>query len=339
MISDAPMGNMLDIPVGGSASVDVGLQDVASDSPSVSWAVTTDTVGTGTLTILDAEGNEVVLDSMMMASGPTSLTLQVTGGSLTVTVKANVDGQDTEPVVFTFTQEAPPPSIVGSGDALMEGNMVDIPAGESASVNVSLQDVASDSPSVSWAVATDTVGTGTLTILDAEGNEVVLDSMMMASGPTSLTLQVTGGDLTVTVKANVDGQDTEPVVFTFTQLVAPPVPTVVGSGDALMEGNMVDIPAGESASVNVSLQNVASDSPSVSWTVATDTVGTGTLTILDAEGNEVVLDSMMMASGPTSLTLQVTGGTLRRLWPTWTARILRGVYVHPACRPHGDRGW
>ena len=85
--------------------------------------------------------------------------------------------------------------------------------------------------------------------------------MMMASGPTSLTLQVTGGDLTVTVKANVDGQDTEPVVFTFTQLVAPPVPTVVGSGDALMEGNMLDIPAGGSASVNVSLQNVASDSP------------------------------------------------------------------------------
>ena len=66
------------------------------------------------------------------------------------------------------------------------------------------------------------------------------------------------------------------MVFTFTQLVAPTV-TVVGSGDALMEENMVDIPAGESASVNVSLQNVASDSPSVSWTVATDTVGTGTL--------------------------------------------------------------
>ena len=303
-------GNMVDIPAGGSASVNVSLQDVASDSPSVSWAVTTDTVGTGTLTILDAEGNEVVLDSMMMASGPTSLTLQVTGGSLTVTVKANVDGQDSEPVTFTFTQEAPPPSIVGSGDMLMEGNMVDIPAGESASVNVSLQDVASDSPSVSWAVTTDTVGTGTLTILDAEGNEVALDSMMMASGPTSLTLQVTGGDLTVTVKANVDGQDTEPVVFTFTQLVAPTVPTVVGSGDALMEENMVDIPAGESASVNVSLQNVASDSPSVSWTVATDTVGTGMLTILDAEGNEVALDSMMMASGPTSLTLQVTGGDL-----------------------------
>jgi hypothetical protein len=256
-------GNMLQIPGdGGIVSVDVGLQNVASDSPSVSWAVTTDTVGTGTLTILDAEGNEVVLDSMMMASGPTSLTLQVTGGSLTVTVKANVDGQDTEPVTFTFTQEAPPPSIVGSGDMLMEGNMVDIPAGESASVNVSLQDVASDSPSVSWAVTTDTVGTGTLTILDAEGNEVVLDSMMMASGPTSLTLQVTGGSLTVTVKANVDGQDTEPVTFTFTQ-EAPP-PSIVGSGDMLMEGNMVDIPAGESASVNVSLQDVASDSPSVS---------------------------------------------------------------------------
>jgi hypothetical protein len=302
-------GNMLQIPGdGGIVSVDVGLQNVASDSPSVSWAVTTDTVGTGTLTILDAEGNEVVLDSMMMASGPTSLTLQVTGGSLTVTVKANVDGQDTEPVTFTFTQEAPPPSIVGSGDMLMEGNMVDIPAGESASVNVSLQDVASDSPSVSWAVTTDTVGTGTLTILDAEGNEVVLDSMMMASGPTSLTLQVTGGSLTVTVKANVDGQDTEPVTFTFTQ-EAPP-PSIVGSGDMLMEGNMVDIPAGESASVNVSLQDVASDSPSVSWAVTTDTVGTGTLTILDAEGNEVVLDSMMMASGPTSLTLQVTGGDL-----------------------------
>ena len=63
-----------------------------------------------------------------------------------------------------------------------------------------------------------------LTILDAEGNEVALDSMMMASGPTSLTLQVTGGDLTVTVKANVDGQDTEPVVFTFTPACRPPGP-------------------------------------------------------------------------------------------------------------------
>ena len=202
---------------------------------------------------------------MMMASGPTSVTLEVSGGSLSVTVKANVDGQDTEPAVITFTQLQPPPSVVVSGDMLMEGNMVDIPADGSASVDVGLQDVASDSPSVSWSVATE--GEGTLTILDAEGNEVVLDSMMMASGPTSVTLEVSGGSLSVTVKANVDGQDTEPAVITFTQLQPPP--SIVGSGDMLMEGNMVDIPAGESASVNVSLQDVASDSPSVSWAVTT----------------------------------------------------------------------
>ena len=211
-------GNMVDIPAGGSASVDVGLQNVASDSPSVSWTVATDTVGTGMLTILDAEGNEVALDSMMMASGPTSLTLQVTGGDLTVTVKANVDGQDTEPVVFTFTQLQPEgPSVVGSGDMLMEGNMLQIPGdGGIVSVDVGLQNVASDSPKVSWTVATE--GGGTLTILDAEGNEVDLDSMMMVSGPTSLTLKVTGANLQVTVRANVDGSDTESVTFTFTQL-------------------------------------------------------------------------------------------------------------------------
>ena len=305
-------GNMVDIPAGGSVSVDVGLQNVASDTPSVSWTVATDTVGTGMLTILDAEGNMLDLDEQMMLSGPTSLTLKVTGGDLTVTVKANVDGRDAEPAVFTFTQLVPPPvpTVVGSGDMLMEGNMVDIPAGGSVSVDVGLQNVASDTPSVSWTVATDTVGTGMLTILDAEGNMLDLDEQMMLSGPTSLTLKVTGGDLTVTVKANVDGRDAEPAVFTFTQLVAPSVPTVVGSGDMLMEGNMVDIPAGGSVSVDVGLQNVASDTPSVSWTVATDTVGTGMLTILDAEGNMLDLDEQMMLSGPTSLTLKVTGGDL-----------------------------
>jgi hypothetical protein len=41
---------------------------------------------------------------------------------------------------------------------------------------------------------------------------------MMVSGPTSLTLKVTGGNLQVTVRANVDGTDTESVTFTFTQL-------------------------------------------------------------------------------------------------------------------------
>ena len=108
--------------------------------------------------------------------------------------------------------------MVGSGDMLMEGNMLQIPGdGGIVSVDVGLQNVASDSPKVSWTVATE--GGGTLTIVDAEGNDGrVLDDQMMASGPTSLTLKVTGGNLQVTVRANVDGTDTESVTFTFTQL-------------------------------------------------------------------------------------------------------------------------
>ena len=303
---DMLMDGNVDIPYGESASVNVSLEGVVSDSPSVSWSVETDTVGTGTLTILDADGNEVMLDSMMMASGPTSLKLQVTGGSLTVTVKANVDGRNTEPesLTFTFTQLGPPPSIVGMvGD--MMGNMVDIPAGESASIDVSLKDVASDSPSVSWSVTTDTVGTGTLTILDADGNEVMLDSMMMASGPTSLTLQVTGGSLMVTVKANVDGEYTEAATFTFNQL-EPAGPAIVV--DPKMDGNMFQIPADGNVQVTLSLENLP-DTASISWAI-TGREGDGSFVVLDTDGNMLEPDDMMMVSAD-SIVLKVSGGTLQ----------------------------
>jgi hypothetical protein len=101
-------------------------------------------------------------------------------------------------------------------------------------------------------------------------------------------LKVTGGDLKVTVKANVDGRDAVPAVFTFTQL--PPIesPIVVGSGDALMEGNMLDVPPGDTVAVNVSLQNMMGEDPGVSWTISTE--GDGTLLIVDMEGNMLDLD-------------------------------------------------
>ena len=99
-------GNMLQIPAdGGSVSVKVELKDVESDTPSVSWTVTTQ--GSGTLTVLDADGNMLELDAQMMVAGPTSLELKVTGGSLQVTVKATVNDEDTLPVTFTFTQLNP----------------------------------------------------------------------------------------------------------------------------------------------------------------------------------------------------------------------------------------
>ncbi len=129
---------------------------------------------------------------------------------------AEDDTLDVSEAIVTFAIPTGP-SVVGMGDMLMGGNMLQIPAdGGSVSVKVELKDVESDTPSVSWTVTTQ--GSGTLTVLDADGNMLELDAQMMVAGPTSLELKVTGGSLQVTVKATVNDEDTLPVTFTFTQL-------------------------------------------------------------------------------------------------------------------------
>ena len=146
----------------------------------------------------------------------------------------SLDSLDTSGAIVTVAAPAGP-SVMGMGDALMPGNMLQIPAdGGSVEVGVGLENAElTDTSAVSWTVTTE--GDGTLTILDAEGNMLDLDDMMMVSGPTSLKLKVTGGTLQVTVKANVDGTDTEAVTFTFTQLN----PAELASFDGAMQDNQV----------------------------------------------------------------------------------------------------
>jgi hypothetical protein len=124
------------------------------------------------------------------------------------------DSLDVSEAIVTFVTPTGP-SIMGMGDMLMEGNMIQIPAmGGSADVTVSLDNV-EEGASISWTVTT--AGSGTLSVLDTEGMMLELDDQMMVSAD-KIVLKVTGGDLQVTVKANVDGVDTAPVTFTFTQL-------------------------------------------------------------------------------------------------------------------------
>jgi hypothetical protein len=300
-------GNMLQIPASDAVELDVGLKNVEAEEPSIRWTITS--VGTGTLVVLDMEGNVLEPDENMMVSGPASLKLKVSGGDLEVTVKANVNGEETEPVSFTFTQIVLP-AVVGSGDALMEGNMVEMGRGDSVSVNIGLENVAEGDSVASWTISTE--GDGTLVIMDADGNTLDLDEQMMLSeGPTSLTLLVTGGDLTVTVKASVGGLEstggdltvTKPAVFTFDEVSTI---VVVGMGPDLLEGNMLQVPAdGSGAGVAVTLQNVESEEPVVMWTVTY--TGSKPL-IFDQELNMLELDEHMMLSGPTVILLQVLTG-------------------------------
>ena len=115
-----------------------------------------------------------------------------------------------------ITVEAPKgPTIMGMGDDLMAGNMVQIPAmGGSASVTVGL-DNAPDDATIAYTVTT--AGDGSLSVLDADGMMLELDEHMMVSVD-KIVLKVTGGSLQVTVKATVNGEDTAPATFTFTQL-------------------------------------------------------------------------------------------------------------------------
>ena len=114
------------------------------------------------------------------------------------------------------TVEAPKgPTLMGMGDDLMAGNMVQIPAmGGSASVTVALDNLPEDA-SISYTVTTQ--GDGTLSVLDADGMMLEPDDHMMVAAD-KIVLKVTGGSLQVTVKATVNGEDTAPATFTFTQL-------------------------------------------------------------------------------------------------------------------------
>lgn len=114
-----------------------------------------------------------------------------------------------------ITVEAPKgPTIMGMGDRLMAGNLVQIPAGESASVTIGLDNLPDDA-SISYTVTT--TGEGTLSVLDMDDMMLELDDHMMVTAD-KIQIKVTGGSLSVTVKATVNGEDTAPVTFIFTQL-------------------------------------------------------------------------------------------------------------------------
>ena len=106
------------------------------------------------------------------------------------------------------------PTIMGMGEGLV-GTMIQIPAMDgSASVTVSLDNLPED-PTISWTVTT--TGDGSLSVLDVDGMMLELDHHMMVTAD-KIVLKVTGGSLQVTVKATVNGEDTTPVTYTFTQL-------------------------------------------------------------------------------------------------------------------------
>ena len=131
------------------------------------------------------------------------------------------------------TVEAPKgPTIMGMGDDLMDGNMIQIPAmGGSGSVIVGLDNLPDD-PSISYTVTT--TGEGSLSVLDVDGMMLELDDHMMVTAD-QIVLKVTGGSLQVTVKATVNGEDTVPVTFTFTQLN----PAELASFDGALQNDRV----------------------------------------------------------------------------------------------------
>ena len=148
---------------------------------------------------------------------------------------AAADSLDVSAAVVTVAAPSGP-SIMGMGDDLMAGNMLQIPGeeGGSVQVTVALENVMSDTPSVSWTVTTE--GDGTLSIFDKEDMMLELDDMMMLmDAPTKIVLKVTGGTLLVTVKATVDGHEVEAVTFTFTQLN----PAELASFDGAMQTDRV----------------------------------------------------------------------------------------------------
>ena len=128
---------------------------------------------------------------------------------------AEGDSLDVSEAIVTFVTPKGP-SVMGMGPDLMEGNMLQVPVdGSGVGVAVTLENVESEDPVVMWTVTY--TGSKPL-IFDQEGNMLELDEHMMLSGPTVILLQVLTGASQVTVKANVDGVETDAEVFTFTQL-------------------------------------------------------------------------------------------------------------------------
>ncbi len=198
----------------GPHAVQVGaLPPAGADIPANGYIGTVNIVGAG-----DApEGASFYVKSAVIALADGSLdSLDVTGAIVTVAAPSG-------------------PNVMGMGDALMAGNMLQIPAdGGSVEVTVGLENVESDTPSVSWSVMEE--GSGTLSVLDKEGMMLELDDqMMLMDAPAAIVLKVTGGNLQVTVKAVVDGVETESVEFTFTQLN----PAELASFDGALQSDKV----------------------------------------------------------------------------------------------------
>lgn len=138
-------------------------------------------------------------------------------GNTTGEAAGNLDSLDVSEAIVTFAVPKGP-TIMGMGDGLV-GTMIQIPAMDgSASVTVGLDNLPADPetpPVIVWTVSS--TGDGSLSVLDADGMMLELDDMNMVTA-NKIVLKVTGGSLQVTVKATVDGTETTPVTYTFTQL-------------------------------------------------------------------------------------------------------------------------
>ena len=135
-------------------------------------------------------------------------------GNTTVEAAGNLDELDVSDAIVTFAVPKGP-TIMGMGDDLMAGNMVQIPAmGGSASVTIGLDNLPDDA-SISYTVTS--TGDGTLSVFDEDDMMLELDEHMMVVAD-KIVIKVTGGSLQVTVTGTVNGEDTPPARFTFTQL-------------------------------------------------------------------------------------------------------------------------
>lgn len=154
------------------------------------------------------------------------------GAKTAVITTTEVDSLDVSEAIVTI--EAPKgPTIMGMGDDLMAGNLVQIPGemGGSASVTIGLDNLPED-PTICYTVTSS--GEGSLTVLDMDDMMLELDDHMMACAD-KIVIKVTGGSLKVTVKGTVNGEDTPPATFVFTQLN----PAELASFDGAMQSDRV----------------------------------------------------------------------------------------------------
>lgn len=112
-------GNMFQIPADGNVQVTLSLTNLPDDA-SISWAIT-GREGDGTLAVLDTDGMMLEPDDMMMVTAD-EIVLKVSGGTLRVTGKAIVNGEDTPPITLTFTQLNP--AELASFDGAMQSDRV-----------------------------------------------------------------------------------------------------------------------------------------------------------------------------------------------------------------------